>query len=327
MKKFDYLEISGSYKDVGKAIGLKFKKEIQNRVFDRQKEISNYSEFLKRSEPYYKYAKDFFPNLIDELEATAKAAGVGVMDYFSINNREVYDSNNLDHCTVAVGFGKNGAVVGHNEDWQSATPTPGALYVLKATIKETTFLGLQYKVAIAGVAASMNNWGLVQCINDLYQKNQIGVPKNFLARAILECKSLDEAEDLLRNVRMASGFNHVLVQGNEVRNVEIAGDKLAIEKVIGKPYVHTNHYLSPNMKSLEKFHTKGSEARYERARELIKENMTRNEMQILLSDTKNKKYPICREDATLGSLIFLPKNKEIYVCHGHPCGGKYLKYE
>ena len=290
MKKFDYLEISGSYKDVGKAIGLKFKKEIQNRVFDRQKEISNYSEFLKRSEPYYKYAKDFFPNLIDELEATAKAAGVGIMDYFSINNREVYDQEQSEHCTVAVSFNGDGALVGHDEDWQSASFN--SLYFLKATIGDTTFFGLQYKVTIPGVAATMNSWGLVQCINDLYQETQIGVPKNFLARAVLETKTLDEAESLLKNTERASGFNHVLVQGNEIRNIEIAGDKLAVEKVVNRPYVHTNHYLSQEMKLLEKFHTKSSEARYERAKELIESNMTKSKMQKLLSDTENEKYPI-----------------------------------
>jgi len=322
MKKFDYLEISGSHKDVGRAIGLKFKKEIQNRVFDRQKEISNYSEFLKRSEPYYKYAKDFFPNLVDELEATAKAAGVCVMDYFSINNGGISTG---DHCTVAVSFNKEGTLIGHNEDWKSASSD--TLYLLKATIGSTTFFGLQYKVLMPGVSASVNNWGLVQCINYLNQGSQIGVPKIFLARAVLECKNLDEAENLLRKTKRASGFNHILVQGREVRNIEIAGDKLTIEKVVDRPYVHTNHYLSPDMKLLEKFHTKSSEARYERAKELIKSNMTKKEMGELLSDTKNKKYPICREDATLGSLIFLPKNKEVYVCYGHPCGGKYLKYE
>lgn len=325
MKKFDYLEVKGSHKDVGKAIGLKFRKEIQNRVFDRQKEISNYSEFLKRSEPYYKVTKERFPGLVEELEFMAYAAGVGVSDLFSINNREVYDQEQSEHCTVAVSFNGGGALVGHNEDWKSASSN--ALYFLKAIIGDTTFSGLQYKVTIPGVAATMNSWGLVQCINDLYQETQIGVPKNFLARAVLETKTLDEAENLLKNTKRASGFNHVLIQGNEIRNVEIAGDKLVVERVVNKPYVHTNHYLSNNMELLEKFHTKSSEARYERAKKLIKSNMTEKEMEKLLSDTKNKRYPICREDATLGSLIFLPKNKEVYVCYGHPCEGKYLKYE
>lgn len=322
MNRFDYLEVRGSHKDVGKAIGSRFKEVIQKQVSRRRKRIANYVEFLKRSEPYYKAAKEYFPKLVEELESTAYAAGVGVEDYFSINNREVINS---DHCTVAVSFGKNGAIVGHNEDWESASSD--ALYFLKATIGDTTFLGLQYKVAMAGVAATMNSWGLVQCINDLYQNTQIGVPKNFLARAVLEARTLNEAENLLRKTKRASGFNHVLVQGKEVRNIEIAGDVLAVEKVINKPYVHTNHYLSPEMKFLEKFHTKSSEARYERAKEIIKPSMRREEMEMLLSDTEDEKFPICREDATLGSIVFLPEEKKVYACYGHPCAGEFIEYE
>lgn len=322
MNRFDYLEVRGSHKDVGKAIGSRFKEVIQKQVSRRRKRIANYVEFLKRSEPYYKAAKEYFPKLVEELESTAYAAGVGVEDYFSINNREVINS---DHCTVAVSFGKNGAIVGHNEDWESASSD--ALYFLKATIGDTTFLGLQYKVAMAGVAATMNSWGLVQCINDLYQNTQIGVPKNFLARAVLEARTLNEAENLLRKTKRASGFNHVLVQGKEVRNIEIAGDVLAVEKVINKPYVHTNHYLSPEMKFLEKFHTKSSEARYERAKEIIKPSMRREEMEMLLSDTEDEKFPICREEATLGSIVFLPEEKKVYACYGHPCAGEFIEYE
>lgn len=322
MNKFDYLEVKGNYEDIGRAIGTKFKKEIQRQVELRRKRIKNYDEFLKRSEPYYKYAEDSFPNLVRELGATAKAAGVGVMDYFSMNNGETLSG---DHCTVAVSFNDKGALVGHNEDWKSASSD--ILYLLKATIGDTTFFGLQYKVLMGGVSASVNNWGLVQCINYLNQVSKVGVPKMFLARAILECKSLDEAENLLRTTKKASGFNHVLVQGWEVRNIEIAGDKLAVERVVNKPYVHTNHYLFPKMKLLEKFHTKSSEARYERATELIKQDMTRDEMKMLLSDTKNKEYPICREDATLGSFVAIPQKGEMYICYGHPCAGEYVKYE
>jgi len=166
---------------------------------------------------------------------------------------------------------------------------------------------------------------LVQCINYLNQAVKVGVPKFFLARAVLECRTLDEAERIIRKTPCASGFNHVLVQRNEVRDIEIAGDKVIVEKVVAKPYVHANHYLS-YLKSLEKSRTASSVARYQRARELIKNSMSQVEMKRLLSDTDDRLYPICRKDATLGSAIFLPNKKEAYICSGHPCVGKYLKY-
>lgn len=332
-KKFQVLEIKGSYKDVGLAIGESFKKEIQEAIKIRRSNIPNYNSYLDRSREYFDYTKQIFTNLITETESIAQASGVDVIDYFFINNRETYDDAeqydkqqavNPDHCTIAVGFGKDGAIVGHNEDW--SIEEADNLYILKATIGDTSFIGLNYKTAIAGVSASMNSWGLVQCINDLYQTNQFGVPKNYLARAILELKTLDEAERLTRNTKRASGFNHVLVQGNEVRNIEIAGDQMAVEKAINSSYVHTNHYVSDELKHLEKFHTGSSEERYKRAAELVKNIQIKDDMQILLSDTQNKEYPICRSEETIGSVIAIPSKNEFWACYGHPCAGDYIKY-
>lgn len=333
MKKYQVLDIKGSYRDVGFAIGESFKNEIQEDIEKRKTDIPDYESYLEKSKEYFIFTKGIFPKLIEETEAIAKSAGVGVVDYFFINNRETYDEAeqydkkeavNPDHCTIVVGFGKDGLIVGHNEDW--SIDAQDNIYILKATIGDVSFVGLNYKTAIAGVAASMNSYGLVQCINDLYQTNQFGVPKNYLARAVLECKTLDEVESLIRNTKRASGFNHVLAQGNEARNIEIAGDKMAVEKVIGKPYVHTNHYTSPEMQSLEKFHTKSSEARYERAEELLKDSMGYEDIKNLLSDTKNPEFPICREDATIGSIIAIPGKQEFWASYGHPCKNEYIKY-
>lgn len=325
MNKFDYLEVSGSYADVGRAIGSKFKKTIQSVIKHRKKRIPDYDLYLKKTEPYFQITKETFPNLILELEATAKAAEVSVPDYFALNNREVtHKKKEADHCTIAVSFGKGGPVVGHNEDWEGATPD--AVYILKATIGDTTFMGLQYKVHTPGVAVSMNSWGLVQCINELNNEAQFGVPKNIVARAVLQCKTLEEAETLIRNTKRASGYNHVLVQGSEMRNIEIAGDKLSVEKVTGGTYVHTNHYLTPEMIPFEKYHTKSSVARYERAMKMILPEMNKDEMQLLLSDRAHNKYPISRDNATLGSVVAVPKENKMYICYGPSKRGEYNEY-
>lgn len=333
MNKYQILDVQGSHIDVGLAIGESFRTEIQEVIAERKVEIPNYDSYLEKSKAYFNFTKEVFPHLISETEAIAKAAGVSVVDYFFLNNRETYDpaesydkkeAVNPDHCTIVVGFGKDGLIVGHNEDW--SIDAQDSLYILKATIGDITFTGLNYKTVIAGVSASVNNYGLVQCINDLYQTNQFGVPKNYLARAVLECKTLDDAESLIRNTKRASGFNHVLAQGNEVRNLEIAGDRLSVEKIIEKPYVHTNHYTSPEMKSLEKFHTKSSEARYARAKELLKDTMELENIKNLLSDTSNLEFPICREDATIGSVIVIPAREMFLASYGHPCSNDYAEY-
>lgn len=332
-KQIPYYRFKGNYKEIGEFLGSTFRKNIQESINKRRKEIVGYDSYLPKSGECLNLTKRYFPNLIVESEAIAKAADVPFLEYFFINNREVYDpaeewdkkhSVNPDHCTVVVGFNDDGIIVGHNEDW--SIDAIDQTYILEATIGEVTFIGLNYTVGVPGLSASMNNYGLVQCINDVYQTNQVGVPKNYIARAVLEAKTLEEAENLIKFTKRASGFNHVLAQGSEVRNIEIAGDEIGVQKIIGKPYVHTNHYLTEELKKFEKFHTISSEQRYIRANELLKNNLTKNDIQMILSDTENEEYPICRSDETIGSAIFTPSQLKSYFCYGHPCAGTFIEY-
>lgn len=321
-KTFPYLEVSGTYQDLGFAIGQKFKNQLQQSLKIRQQKISNYPNYLKLVEPYFKLTERFFPQYIEEARALSLAADIPLLDFFLMNTREIFEEAS-GHCTIAVSF-NNGAVVGHNEDWDNIEAI-NHLYVLKATVNGTTFLGLQY-IGALGVSATMNNWGLVQCINGLSAGVAVGVPKNFIARAILEAKSLDEAEKIIRTAPCASGFNHVLVQNHEVRNFELSGNLIGETKLINHPFVHTNHFLTPELQNHKELESPSSRPRYARAKELARNNMSKKDMIALLSDKTNSKYPICREDATIGSVILLPEKKEVWICYGHPCAGEFVKY-
>ncbi|QQS39095.1 hypothetical protein IPM62_00545 [Candidatus Woesebacteria bacterium] len=332
-KNLPYYKVSGNYEKVGEFLGNTFRDKITQRIKERRRSIPNYESYLTKSQKCLDITRYFFPHLMKETTEIAKAAGIPLVEYFFMNNREVFDeaeahdkkhSANIDHCTVVAGFDKGKLVIGHNEDWSISALSE--ICILEIEIENIAFIGLNYMSVIPGSAASLNNAGLVQCINDIYQTAQIGVPKNYVARAILETKSLDEAERLIRNTNKASGFNHVLACGNEIRNIEIAGDKLGIQNIINEPYVHTNHYLTNELKPLEKFHTKSSDARYERAYSLLTTNMTDEDIKRILSDTNDNEYPICRENETIGSAIFIPSELQASFCYGHPCKGTYISY-
>lgn len=328
MASFPLIKVTGSYTDVGRAIGVQMAPQIKETLKKHRDEVPNFDHYLSESQKYYTFTKSIFPQYIEEMEAIAIAAEVSPAEFFFNNNREVYDSAEIydrthDHCTIAVSFNQAGVIFGHNEDWDLSALS--SLYLLQATINETTFLSLNYAGAVPGVAAGINNWGLIQGINDLYQTPGFGVPKNFLARAILESHSLKEARDLIQNTQKASGFNHVLVQGLEGLNIEISGNQVDVDEITSPAYVHTNHYLTA-LKSQETFHTASSLARYISAWELIKPGMDVIGMQSLLSDTTNALYPICRADETLSSLVFDTQNHIVYISHGHPCQNSYETY-
>ncbi len=332
MKKFPYLEIRGTHADLGRAVGETFRNKIRESIAWRKANIPDYKELLRRSQHYFLPTLHIFPKLIEELTSVAIAADVGVMDLFFMNTRSLYDATpdpeeeklvTHDRCTTIVSFNTDGAIVGHNEDWEAANIDE--LYILKATIDGTTFFGIHYATELPGTAAAMNSRGLVQAINEVHQIDRVGIPKNFLARAILECKTLDEAEKLLTEEKQDSGFNHVLVQEMEVRNAEIAGGQIAFLERDNQTFIHTNHFLG-HLKKYEIYHTKSSKHRYERAKALVKPNMTVAEMKGILSDHLNRDYPICRHNETIASLIFVPQRGEVQICYGPPCTGEYLRY-
>jgi hypothetical protein len=332
IKKFPYLEVRGSYRDIGSAIGETFRDRIRYIITLRKNKIPDYQQYLPKLYPYFALTLKAFPQYVEELVAIAKAAHVDVADYFFANTEELYLSeyvrdrmeHSKDHCTIAVSFNAEESLIGHNEDW--LPESINNFYILKATIGTTTFLSLSDVSVLPGACASFNNFGLVQCINDLAQTPQTGIPKNFLSRAILECQTLQEAETLLLQSKRASGYNHVLVQQNEVHNIEISGDDYDIEIIKQQPYVHTNHFLSRHMRKYETERSGSSLARYERAKELIRNNMSVDDMKSLLRDTKNTQFPICRPDSTIASVIITPQKNEMLVCYGHPCAGEYVPY-
>jgi len=335
IKTFPYLEISGSHQDIGLAIGEMFRGKIQEVIQDRKHYIKKYQEKLDQIPLYIETTKKVFPQYVEELQGMADGADIPFIDLFFHNLPEVYDhtlewdreqAQTEDHCTVAVSTKNNGFLIGHNEDW--AIESLDELYVLKATIGDTTFLGLNYATFLAGNAATINSWGLTQCINELHEDTWQGVGKYFIARAVCESKTLAEAENLIRTIPRASGYNHVLTQQNDLWDIEIAGPDIDIEKVSHQNYAHTNHFLSTRMGQYEKdeaFRHKNSYERLSRVKELVKNDMTLAEMQSLLGDQHNQQYPVCRE-RTIGSVIIETEPKIMHICFGPPNKGTFIPY-
>lgn len=335
-KTFPYIEVAGSYSDIGHAIGESQKEKIKKHIqFVKNKAGDQYSDYLTQAQEYWHLTEPSFPQYLEELQAIAQSANVDALDYFLCNSSEVFDPESdvgnesgliYDHCTIAVSFNENGVVIGHNEDWRKEAIDE--IYLLKAKIGSTTFFTLNYAWALPSVGVGLNSWGLAQGENYLNQKPQLGIPKVFLCRAITDAKTLDQAEDITRQFTWASGFNHVLAQNHEVRDLEVAPghNQIGIQKTVSEPYIHTNHCLTNDAKQSETFYTRSSLARYTRAKELVRNDMTREDMIALLSDTENQELPICRPDATIASVVLLPNKREIYVCHGHPCTGEFVKY-
>lgn len=325
MKQFPIVRAEGSHYEVGVAIGKMMRNAINNVLANSQVIFKeDFSVRIQQSQPFLQQALKYFPQYMDELRGIAEGADVSFDELFLSNNREVanfdpfvVDSN---HCTIIGIPHQNGYLLGHNEDWDVSSLS--LLYILDATINGTKIFGLNYANNIIGDSIAVNGYGLVQAVNELWHQDaQLGVPKNFIARAILDCKTLEETEVLMKRIPRAAGYNHVLVQGKRLWNIESSAKEYAIEKVKLEKYVHTNHYVT-ELKRIDKGNIE-SKNRYRKVQKQLTGVNSVEDVKRLLSDRNDP--PVCR-DSTIGSVIFDMPNKVAHIAYGQPTAQGYIEY-
>lgn len=323
MKAFPVVRASGTHYEVGQAIGIHRQRAITDILRQHKERFGeNLGRFLEESAEFLVQAKTYYPHYIDELRGIADGAQVSFEELFLSNNREVtepYGDVSPNHCTIIGIPYRNGYLLGHNEDWEPSSLHN--LYIFDATIDGVRIFGLNYANSLFGVSVATNQFGLIEAVNELsHLDTQHGVPKNFIARAILDCKTLEEAEAIVASVPRAAGFNHVVIQGDRLWNIESSAQEYIIEKIPHQKYVHTNHYVT-ELTRLDKGNRE-SEQRYDKVKRQLDLMGTVEDMKALLSDRSEP--PICR-DETIGSVIFDATQNVAYIAFGQPTKDAYYK--
>ncbi|AIT28289.1 peptidase C45 [Bordetella holmesii] len=109
------------------------------------------------------------------------------------------------------------------------------------------YVSFYYPGSLPGHTFASNRNGLTQTINNVrLRQRQMGVPRMLVARAVLDCTSLQEALDLLQTLPRAGGFHHTLGSAAEGRmfSVEATPAQCAVHEIL-KGYVHANHLIHP----------------------------------------------------------------------------------
>eukprot|EP01083_Nonionella_stella_P185308 675434_1 len=168
--------------------------------------------------------------------------------------------------------------------------------------------------------------------NNINQNKSKGIPIHVLLRLCLECTTLSQIDTLLRNITintfscigvadaMHNGFFLEFCGYNKVEKLYSSTKRLSF---------HTNHYLGCGLKYIGRDEASMcSQTRYDQL------NSKRNSTQVieqLLTDRKNKDFPICRDFVwdtakgrnvgTIATIIMDLKKKSMKVSKGTP-----LKY-
>ncbi len=344
MNTIEQLDVSGSHREIGRGIGLRFAGAI-HRLFDNydflQKQLL---PFLKTSagqsffQSCLKMHQTHFPQYIAELEGMADGSGRLFEEIFAVNLRGEFaglialasptdgtTAADVHGCTDCLVLTPDATLIGHNEDGPPAGY--GNMYLVRVTVDDCpTFTALCYPGFLPGNAFGFNESGILHSINNVAPRPiKVGLSRHFLARALLDAHTLDDAVRVITMSDRASGFNYNIgsLSQRRVVSVEVSPERHHVHEVQGF-YTHTNHYLQLNDQKQEI--TLSSRKRLERSLTLCRSAPPIDGGQVLalLSDQTDRDYPIYRDatlpdnDATLCSALYDLDRRELRIYWGNP---------
>ncbi len=271
-----------------------------------------------------------FPRHFREIEGIAHGAGLPLDEIFLWNCRG--DFRDLDPalddsgCTTVLLPGEK-AIIGHNED--GGAELAGLCFLCEVAPDEGPgFTAFCYPGMLPGHAFGVNRFGLVQTINNIRPHDlAVGVPRHVVARAVLDCRDLDEAVALLQRNDRAAGFHHALGQAGDRRllSVEAPASGCTVVEAL-RPMAHANHLVADAYADLGQDRQPSSRARQERAEALIAAGAEPYE---ILFDRGNTALPILRDGNeagndgyTLATVVFKITSQAVgwTVSHGPDAG-------
>ncbi|CAB3872598.1 C45 family autoproteolytic acyltransferase/hydolase [Achromobacter piechaudii] len=269
---YKYVRIAGNRRQVGLALG-KLARPLMS-VYLAQ---SSTWEALRRwrDHPYVdelaQHAQASLPAIWEELEGMAEGLRMPVKDVLLWNCRGDLLHSTADGCTTVALKSADGARwIGHNEDGDPYLY--GRCHLVDVALDDAPgYVSFYYPGSLPGHTFGANRAGLVQTINNLRTRQRHpGVPRMFLARAVLDCTTLDEAIALLRDLPHSGGFHHTLGSASDPRLISAEVTPGAVSLLdIGTRYGHANHMIHAKTRAQAQIVTESSRDRQNRIEGIV----------------------------------------------------------
>lgn len=294
-KNYHTFKANSNY-DLGFLEGQKFSKEAHDAI--SASKSYNWEERLATGQKTVEITNKYFPQYIQELKGYAKGADVEFLDLWTISIEYDSEIDKEGRCTNIITNG--GKLIGHNEDAEGAGEE-NSFCIIKKTIQDLTTLEIFYYNSLGGSTVGVNSFGYVQSINTLlFTKTKLGIPKNVIARYLLETKNPDEDFEKVMGLPRSSGYNHNVVRKDgKIWNLELTADDGILVKPVS-PFVHTNHCLKLKSDFKDDY---GTVSRLEVALSGVKDKMTVDELMVLQGDTTRGSGKSIFNERTIGRMI------------------------
>jgi len=347
------LKVKGTHREIGRQIGEACREGVRSSLGNAHNQIDSAYNVLEltwegakiQASKYMPFAQEVYTSYVDELLGIAEGAGVSYEDVAVLNAMEAVtmDALHLTKCTSMAVNGDRTAdghvLVAHNEDWLPEDE-PNVFVLHAEPDDEPPFLAMTYGGLIPNIG--FNAYGIAQACDSVYPNDsRIGVPRLFVSRAVLACKSPGEAIRKTLIPRRAAGYNHLIAhESGEMYNVEVSARQFEILYPENNYLAHTNHFLSPHMQAVENEPDEliATRVRYFRADRLLKQTArhTVRSLQEIQRDHVNHPSSICNHEdtdsdpldreKTINAMIFDLTARVMHIAWGNPCANRYHTY-
>jgi isopenicillin-N N-acyltransferase-like protein len=346
------IEVKGSHREMGRQIGEAAREQVQHSVANARILIDAAYSTLEltwqgaqnQSRKYLPFAEERYPQYVEEMRGIAEGANVAFDDIVTLNAMEAVttDALHLTRCTSMAVSDQHTAdghvLAAHNEDWIPEDEND-VLVISAKPEKEPPFLAMTYGGLLPNVG--FNAYGIAQLINSVYPSDsRVGIPRLVVSRAVLSSRRISGAIGRAVVQHRAAGYNHLLVhESGEIYSIEVSARRFEILYAHDGYMVHTNHYLDPQMKAVEKDPEEliSSRVRYFRASRLIRQTdkHTIKSLQSIQQDHINVPNSICNHniegnpldrEKTINALVIDLNMREMHIAWGNPCQNTYCTY-
>ncbi len=347
------IEVAGTHREMGQQIGEAARVQVQNSVANARILIDAAYNSLEltwdgakiQSRKYLPFAEERYPQYVDEMRGIAEGAHVPFDDIMVLNAMEAVtmDALHLTRCTsMAVSDERTAdghVLAAHNEDWIPEDESD-VLIISAKPDKEPPFLAMTYGGLLPNVG--FNAYGIAQLIDTVYPSDsRIGIPRLVVARAVLSSRRISGAIGRTLVQHRAAGYNHLLIhESGEIYSIEVSARKFEILYANEGYMVHTNHYIDPHMREVEKDPEEllSSRVRYFRASRLIRQSQHHSikSLQAIQKDHVNIPNSICNHniegldpldrEKTISALVIDLTSREMHITWGNPCQNTYHTY-
>ncbi len=262
------VEVDGAPYEIGHALGRHAARAIHEQV----RELREFKALLPwRGHPYTTKleaaARRRTPAYVAEIEGLAAGADWPFEEAFLWNAKgdlRAAGEPPGHGCTTLFAVEDDARWIVHNED--GAAAHAGDVFMVRARPEEgLAFTSFAYPGLICGNSFAVNAMGVVQTLNNVRALDgRVGVPRQLVARALLDCAGLDGPLAILRGWTRASGYHHGLAQAGDPRLMAIEAPASGVAaRLVEDRHAHANHLIEEAFAGLRQLVTTSSASRQE----------------------------------------------------------------